>query len=411
MKKTLGIIAEYDPFHNGHQYHLRESLRLTGAQQSLCVMSGDFVQRGGPALTDKRIRAEAAVRGGVDLVIELPFIYASGNAEWFARGAVGILNGLGLVDYLSFGSESGDVGALNEIAGLFVREAAAVNAGMRKAMDTGISYPAALEKTVISMLGAPAGRLMKGANNTLAIEYLKELQKQKSDITPVTIKRHKASIDETDEASGIAGATAIREILLTAPAHSIKQINPYVPDTTYDLIEAHLRSGGRLLSIDDLLQMLIYTVSCSEAEPLSRILSATEGLEHRLIKAVRSGGDMARIIRLTKTKRYTQTRIRRLIAHTVIGLTKDAMYIAYPERLYARVLAFNDTGAKLIRRIKKQGSIPLITNANREEELLKDSQLTLSFDRKAADLHRIMEYGALNGFDDLKIPPVRKNNA
>ncbi|MDR0817550.1 MAG: nucleotidyltransferase family protein [Clostridiales Family XIII bacterium] len=429
--KTLGVIAEYDPFHNGHLHHLRESLRLTGADKSVCVMSGDFLQRGGPALTDKRMRAEAAVRGGIDLVIELPFVYASGGAEQFARGAVGILDGLGLVDYLAFGSESGEIAGLQKIAGLFVNDSEIVNALIHDAMKTGISYPAALEKAVVSKLGAAVGRHMKGANNTLAIEYLKELLRLESGITPITIKRHKASLNEIDKESGIAGATAIRELLLNhtycspelslrgakrrgnphdeATNHSINDIDsikPYVPESTFKLLSGYLQSGGRFLSIDDLLPMLAYAISSSDPEQLSHILSATEGLEHRLIGAVRRGGDMADIIRLSKTKRYTLTRIRRLITHTVTGLTKEAMTAAAAEPLYARVLAFNEQGAKLIRLIKKKGKVPVITNANRETELLADSAATFSYDQKAADLHRILEYGALNGFDDLKIPPV-----
>jgi predicted nucleotidyltransferase len=405
--KTLGIIAEYDPFHNGHLYHLRESLRMTCAERTVCVMSGDFVQRGGPALTNKRIRAEAAVRGGIDLVIELPFVYASGNAEWFARGAVGILDGIGIADYLSFGSESGDVTALNEIAELFAGSADRTDALVKEAMKTGISYPAALEKAVVSALGASLGRHMKGANNTLGIEYLKELLLRKSQIKPYALKRHKASLNEADEESGIAGATAIREMLKSQPSPHIKSVKPFVPASSYLMLKNHLNGGGQLLSIDDLLPMLAYRISCSDEKQLAEILSATEGLEHRLIRAVRSGSDMAQVIRLTKTKRYTETRVRRLIAHTVVGLTKEAMKAAIKEPLYARVLAFNDAGAKLIRRIKKQGNMPLITNANREQELLAASKVTLSFDKKAADIYRIMEYGTLSGFDDLKIKPKK----
>ncbi|MDR0518494.1 MAG: nucleotidyltransferase family protein, partial [Clostridiales Family XIII bacterium] len=209
---VLGIIAEYDPFHNGHLYHLRESLSRTGADASVCVMSGGFTQRGLPAMFGKKLRAEAAAGCGVDLVIELPFVYAAGNAEHFARGAVRILDGLGIVDCLSFGSESGDIGALSEVAALFADDSDRLNAAVRSGMSDGLSYPAARERAAAELLGEGAAALMREPNNILAIEYLKELRRQGSAIEPFTLRRHAAGAGEVNQAAGVAGATAIRRM-------------------------------------------------------------------------------------------------------------------------------------------------------------------------------------------------------
>jgi predicted nucleotidyltransferase len=430
--RVLAIIAEYDPFHNGHLYHLEESLLRTGADASVVFMSGCFTQRGLPAMTGKRLRARAAACCGVDLVVELPFVYAAGGAEMFARGAVRIMEGLGVVDFLSFGSESGDKDALAGVAALFAENPAELNGAIREEMGKGVSYPAARERAAARLLGSGAAALMRAPNNILAIEYLRELIAVGSGIQPVTIRRASAGVGETNEAAGVAGATALRTMFeadrregdpfayvpdaagarvgLPAgghPASSLDDPYRYMPDAAVCVIREHIEAGGRFVFADALFPHLVKSVITADASALSGMLSATEGLENRLATAVRRARCMDEAVRYTKTRRYTETRVRRLILHTVMGLTKDAMAAALTEPPYARVLAFSETGARLIRRAKKEGSIPVITNAHRERGALAPSPVTFGYDLRAAELYRLLECGNLAGFNEKNARPYR----
>jgi predicted nucleotidyltransferase len=204
----------------------------------------------------------------------------------------------------------------------------------------------------------------------------------------------------------LAGATAIRDMLLCGETD---RASDYLPADVWAAMRAYADEGGRLLFTDDLRTLLIYAVLSADDVYLSQILSATEGLENRLIRAVRRGRDMAEIVRFTKTKRYTETRIKRLIVHTVMGLTKQDMRAIDAGGIYGRVLAFSDRGAKLIRRVKKtEGAIPLISNPNREQSALSGCSLMPAFDRKAADVRKLAEDGCLGGFCDLKCNPKQQ---
>ncbi|MDR1042694.1 MAG: nucleotidyltransferase family protein [Clostridiales Family XIII bacterium] len=411
---VVGIIAEYDPFHNGHLYHLKESLLRIGAEASVALMSGCFTQRGLPAMLEKRLRARIATECGVDLVIELPFVYAAGNAEMFAKGAVRIMHGLGIVDSLSFGSESGDIGTLSEVAALLAEDSESLNEAIREGMGAGSCYPVAREAAVAGLLGAGVARLMKDPNNLLAIEYLKELMLLGSGIAPITVKRAAAGVGDVNSEEFIAGATAIRAMFREGG-----EPYGYVPDAAARAIRGHIASGGRLVFADDLFPHLVRTVIAEgqgfpfetdgpggRGFALSDILSATEGLENRLVKAVRRARTMDEAVRFTKTRRYTETRVRRLILHSVMGLTKGAMCAAAAEPAYARVLAFSETGAKLIRRAKKKGGIPLITNANKEKDDLAPSPVTFSFDVKAAEFYQLLERGDIADHKETSEPPI-----
>jgi predicted nucleotidyltransferase len=422
---VLAIIAEYDPFHNGHLYHLKESLMRTGAEASVVVMSGCFTQRGLPAMLDKRLRARAAVECGADLVIELPFVYAAGGAELFAKGAVRILNGLNVADALSFGSESGDLDGLSRVASLLADDSAGLNASIREGLKQGVSYPAARERAVAESLGREVAGLMRSPNNILAIEYLKELKLTASRMTPVSVKREGAGEGDANEASGMAGATAIRQMfkeLYRAGAGDVsssgeRDVAPgadpfgYLPEPAARVVREHIGSGGALVFADALFPHLVRTVidegsAVSLRAPMSEMLSAAEGLENRLVKAVRRARGMDEAVRFAGTRRYTETRVRRLILHSVTGLTKDAAAAAVAEPPYARVLAFSGRGAGLIRRAKKSGSVPVVTNAGRERDALAESPVTFSFDVRAAELYKLLGTGSIDGFNERSERPV-----
>jgi predicted nucleotidyltransferase len=406
MDRVLGIIAEYNPFHNGHLYHLCESKAACGADTVVAVMSGDFVQRGEPALLDSWTRADMAREQGVDLVLALPFAYACNNAEYFARGALRILDGLGCVDFLSFGSEIGDEGKLRAAATVFADDSEALNARIREGMADGLAYPKARQNAVEALAGSATAAVLSTPNDILAVEYLKELILLNSSIKPIIVKRYAAGSSGVNAGLSVAGATAIRDMLLAGEA---ERASAYMPPDVWAAIRSYTNGSGRLLALDDMRAFLLYATLTADTACLSRILSATEGLENRLIRAARRGRDMADIVRFTKTKRYTETRIKRLIIHTVMGLTKDDMRAVEAGGIYGRVLAFSDRGAKLIRRVKKTtGAIPLITNPNRERAAFAGSLHMSEFDRKAADVRRLARDGCLGGFCDLKLNPKRE---
>jgi predicted nucleotidyltransferase len=385
MAPVVGIVAEYNPFHEGHAYHLSEACRpriecgdggvefdgvVNNDVTVVAVMSGDFVQRGEPAIASKWARAEAAVSNGVDLVIELPFVYACGNAEYFAKGAVKILSGLGVVTHMAWGSESGDESSLRAAASLFASDSDELNLLIKEGMSAGKAYPRAREEALKVLTGSSKiASLLRTANDTLGIEYLKQLQLLDVDIKPIIVKR-------------VFGVTASE-------------------------IRAEMRGG--VDALEPLLQFLSYICLTKTNSELSEILSATEGLENRLISAVRKSSSMVDVIKRTKTKRYVETRIRRLILHTVMGLTKEDMQIADSGGVYGRILGASEKGTKLLRRIKKEetAKFPLISNPKKQFSLLTEpSQIMIrKYDLLASDLYQLIMSGSLDSYSDDLVSP------
>jgi predicted nucleotidyltransferase len=411
MGGVLGIIAEYDPFHRGHLYHLEEAKRVTGAELTVCVMSGGFTQRGDPACFDKYLRAEAAIRNGIDLVVELPFVYACNNAEYFARGAVDILGGLGCVDALSFGSESGDMEGLLTVARILAEDGAELNALISDGMGRGWSYPRARAAAVVAAVSGGAGekprassvtRLLSASNDILATEYLRRLISIGSPIEPVAVKRFACAEDGLDAEAGVAGATALRALLAAG-----EDISAYLPEPTRDVIAEYSRRGVSPVNPETLLALLLWRVITSGPEGLAQIFSATEGLENRLMAAANRASSLKEVVRYTKTRRYTETRVKRLIAHTAVGLTKADMASAAEAGVYARILAFGESGARLLRRIRKTARIPLITNPNKQLADYPSLGPIARMDRRAAAVYRVMQAGALAGYDDAKVHPLK----
>jgi len=401
MGRVLGIIAEYDPFHRGHLYHLKESKRVTGADRTVCVMSGEFTQRGDPAWHNKYLRAEAAIRNGVDLVVELPFVYACNNAEYFAKGAVDILDGLGCVDVLSFGSESGDMSGLMNVAGTLATGSPELNSHIRAGMSSGLSYPKARSLAVTEILGQGAAHVLSSPNNILGAEYLRRLISRGSKIEAVTVKRFACDEDGVSESEKVAGATAIRAMLSVG-----ENVEDYITQETAAVISEY-KTRGDFTHAEPavLLSLLLYAIATKERGELAEIFSASEGLENRLADAAGRAENFAELIRCMKTKRYTETRIKRLISHTVVGLTKADMAAAEAGGLYARVLAFGEGGASLLRKIRSTSLIPIITNPNKQLAFHPECEPISRLSRRASAIYRILSSGSLDGYDDMKISP------
>lgn len=402
--KVLGIIAEYNPFHNGHLYHLKESVGIADPDYTVCVMSGNFMQRGEPAITDKWNRAEMAVKNGIDLVLELPFAFACNNAEYFAYGAVDILNRIGCVTHLSFGSEAGDLSALMKTAGFLTHESDELKAGIREYSEQGLSFPKARYEAVRKCMGEDCSDVLKSANNILAVEYLKQLQLSESSIEPLTIKRYGTGYHDKETFEDIASATAIRHKI--GKTGSSEDVFEFIPTATYQVLKSIDKGVNTIF--DDFYKLLIYKILTSETEELRAILSATEGLENRVKNAVSRSVDMDSLIKSVLSKRYTDTRIRRLMSHILIGLKKESFREIIDKRInYARVLGFSRKGAELLKQIKKeeQNTIPVLTNINRETDREADEWKLLRYDVTASDVYNLAVHGEIYSCSDYVMKP------
>jgi len=369
--RTVGIVVEYNPFHNGHRYHLEQSASVTGADAVVAVMSGHFLQRGEPALADKWARAEMALAGGCDLVIELPVAYATNAAEWFAFGAVSLLDATGVVDAISFGSESGDIGALRRIAAVLAKEPQRFKALLREALGSGASYPAAYSSAVRAYLAETgdaeaAAFPLEQPNNTLGLHYLIALERIGSSIEPYTIRREKAGYSQVDVTDGaIASATALRRLI--AESGDPAAICAYVPPSTLELVRREWEAGRAPVGWPNYADKLFHALAVSDTASLAGFRDIGEGLEHRIKQALPSlpSLDFEALIEAVKTRRYTRTRLQRALLSVLLGHRKDELA---PTRLaegiaYIRVLGFTDKGRRLLRRMRATARLPVLLSA------------------------------------------------
>lgn len=365
MMKVVGIISEYNPFHNGHKYHIRAAKEACGADYAVCIMSGSFVQRGEPAIFDKWSRSKMAVMNGADLVIELPVVYACQPAEIFASGAVKILNAMGVVDYICFGSELGDTDVLHKLAKLLHNEPEAFKQLLKKQLEKGISYPKAVSNALSAYMGADeqlnADDILGNPNNVLGIEYIKALIALDSPIEPVAVKRVVSGHNDTGITSSIASATAVRnEIKAEGISERVKLS---VPLNSIDIIAANLKANRHPLYLNDFSDILLYRLRLIKEAELRKYLNVREGIENRLKKYALTCSSCEELIEAVKTKRYTRTYIQRLLCHLLLDMQKSdvAMFKELNCPSYIRVLAFNENGTGIIKEIKKRSPYPLIS--------------------------------------------------
>lgn len=332
MEAVAGIVAEYNPFHAGHALHIRETRRQVGECAVIAVMSGNFVQRGECAVLDKWTRARAALEGGADLVLELPTVWAASSAESFARGAVELLAATGMVTHLSFGSERGDVEALQQVAACLDSEV--YQAGLRRFLDEGMPFAACRQAVVRGMVGEELAGLLSRPNNNLGVEYLRALNGLKSSIRPVTVLRRGSAHDGGDHPD-YPSASFVRERILSG---ELPAENP-----------ASLNYGER---------GALAVLRSMDEEDFAALPDCGEGLSHRIFRAVRQGRTLEEVYDLTKTKRYAHARIRRAVLWGALGL-RASDRPAHPP--YLRVLGANGRGREALREMKEKASLPVIT--------------------------------------------------
>lgn len=347
MSRVLGIIAEYNPFHNGHLYHIAKSKEETGAQYVVAVISGNFVQRGNTSIVNKWIKTKMALLNGVDLVIELPTIYSISSAENFAEGAIKIFNSMGIVDTISFGMEANEIATLNNIANVLYTEPKEYITMLSHELNKGNSFPKARENAVMMYLNdiKRYANVMSGSNNILAIEYLKAMKKTKSTILPLGIKREKVLYQDKYIVDDFASATAIRKMLLTKQLGDIRKV---MPKSSYMLLGEELKAGHYVIDIARFEKEILYTLRKMSVQEIANLPDVSEGLENTIKNAADSCNTLEELINIVKTKRFTQTRIQRILLYSLLGITKKQMETSRKTVPYIRVLGFDNKGKELI---------------------------------------------------------------
>ena len=400
--KVTGIIAEYDPFHNGHSYHIKKAREMTGADAIVVVMSGHFTQRGMPAFFSRDARVRMAVDGGADLVIELPYIYACNSSHEFARGAAGILNGIGCVDALVFGAETDDMDTLGRAARAAAGTDDRSSAYIKEEMKNGVSYPEALTRSVKKIYGAQTAAVLREPNNLLGIEYMKALRELGSGIKPFIVGRRSAAhgeslemLHERKQEQRIASGTAVRKAVYAGGARAAEML---VPDTSFSIISGYERSSGfsfteyRDKIKKNMFELLKYKIITSDESELAEVYGVAEGLENRLKSCISGAEDIDGLIDSVKSKRYTRARISRTLMHLLINL-RTTDFETLRETYCARVLGFSPTGGKLLRLMSESSAIPVFSNLSRLDKRSPEAARVLRYDMRASDVYALL-YGS-----------------
>ena len=400
--KVTGIIAEYDPFHNGHSYHIKKAREMTGADAIVVVMSGHFTQRGMPAFFSRDARVRMAVDGGADLVIELPYIYACNSSHEFARGAAGILNGIGCVDALVFGAETDDMDTLGKAARAAAGTDDRSSAYIKEEMKNGVSYPEALTRSVEKIYGTQTAAVLREPNNLLGIEYMKALHELGSCIKPFIVGRRSAAhgeslemLHERKQERRIASGTAVRKAVYAGGARAAEML---VPDTSFSIISGYERSSGfsfaeyRDKIKKNMFELLKYRIITSDESELAEVYGVAEGLENRLKSCISGADDIDGLIDSVKSKRYTRARISRTLMHLLINL-RTTDFETLRETYCARVLGFSPTGGKLLRLMSESSAIPVFSNLSRLDKRSSEAARVLKYDMRASDVYAFL-YGS-----------------
>ena len=378
MKKVLGIIAEYNPFHNGHLYHLNKSKQLTNADYTIAIISGNFTQRGDTSIINKWDKTEAILENGVDLVIELPLVYSISSAENFADGAIKILDSLGVVDYVSFGCETTDIDCLNNISNTLFNEPEEYKKILNQELSNGISYPKARQIAIEKYLNISSDALSM-PNNILAIEYLKALKKYKSSISPIFIKRIDNGYNDTEYKNNIASATAIRNII---KENRIDELKNLVPNNSYSILYNAIKQNATVIDLSCFEKEIIYTLRKMSVDEISNLSDVSEGLEFSIKKSTNSCSNLNDLLNSIKSKRYTKTRLQRILLYSLLDITKKDIELSKKVLPYIRVLGFNDNGKELISEIaKNKPNLEIITSLKKFIDTNNDNTLKTLIDK------------------------------
>ena len=405
MGKVLGIVGEYNPFHNGHLYHLEQSKKITGSTYTVAIMSGNFTQRGSTSLIDKWSKAEIAIQCGIDLVIELPVLYATSSAENFADGAIKILDSLKVVDYISFGAETSDIDVLDKFADVLYREPKQYKTLLSHELGKGVSFPKARENALMMYLNdiRKYVNVLSSPNNILGIEYLKALKKYKSNIQPVSIARYEAGYNDTVYSGNIASATAIRNIVKNGGFDILRRL---LPAPSYSILINNIKQGHIVTDLSVFEKEIIYNLRKMDVSEIAELPDVSEGLEFAIKNTANSCNSLVEFLNIIKSKRYTSTRIQRILLYALLGITKKDIDISKKTIPYIRVLGLNNRGKFLISEIAKANpKLEIITSVKRftDTNSNKNFKIMLDKDIWATNVYTIgYEYDSWNNLDFTK---------
>lgn len=372
---NYGIVAEFNPFHNGHKY-LIDTIKSNSENTVTVVMSESFVQRGECACVSPYTRTKMALECGADLVLSLPVPYATASAERFALGGLSVLGGLGCVDSLAFGAECGNAEMLKKCADVLVSDE--LSDVLEKYLNEGVSFPVARQKAVEEISGKEISEIISSPNNILGVEYIKAINKLGLHMAVSPITRKGVDHDSKVANDNICSASALREML-----QKKTEFESFLPEKALNILVEELNNQKAPASFNKLETAILYKLRSMSVEDFKELPDVSEGLEYRLFDAVKTSVYLEEILEKVKTKRYTLSRIRRIILCAILGIKKEDVLAPVP---FVRVLGFNENGAKILKKAKETATLPIITKSSEINALGKDAKRVFELECFARDV-------------------------
>lgn len=389
--KVLGVIVEYNPMHTGHIYHIQKAKQVTNSDYVIAIMSGSFTQQGNIAITDKFTRAKQAIQNGIDMVIELPSIYAISDSGNFAKGAIEILNKLNVVDYLCFGAETDNLDLFTKAADVLIKYDKNIWNEIRLELKKGISFANARNNVLKNYLSGDKLKLINSPNNILGIEYTKNLKLSNSNIVPYSILREN-NFNDTNLSTKYTSSTSIRKVL--EENTDVDTLKDYLTPDVYSNL-----TTSNILFNKDIFNILKYKIISMTAQQISKINGVTEGLENKIKKEMIDSYNYEDYIFKLKSKRYELSKIKRIVINILLDIKKEDFEILKQNPIsYAHVLAFNHEKKDLLSLVSKNSKIPLITSIN-DKSILKLDKFNLKLintDIYASNIHSLLNKTKLN---------------
>ncbi len=391
----VAIIAEYNPFHKGHLFQLNTVKNVLNPDGIIVILSGNFVQRGEPAVFDKWARAEMALHGGADLVIELPVCFSTATAEIFAESAVKLLLQSGAVNTLSFGIEEYHEKELLHLGKLLSEEPALFKSLINEYLKRGLSFPQARERAVVKYINTNnanldtqlISRLLKQPNSILAVEYIKAINKLGAELSIFPVLRKGRGYHDKELTEQYASATGIRQAISSHKQDFGDEIIKNLPDSTLQIIKREIKHNHIPIFLQDFETIILYTLRRMSPHELTAYFDVEEGLENRIIKAAQVCGNLKQLITQIKSKRYTETRIQRILIHVLLNIPKEMVDSRTPQ--YLRVLGFNQRGTIILKEINKKTNVPIITRASQYKNLNQIAKAMFEKDLLSTDIYSL----------------------
>lgn len=391
--RAVGIVAEYNPFHKGHEYHLASARKITNSNCVVVVMSGNFVQRGQPAMFSKWQRARWALKSGADLVLELPTLYAISSAEGFAKGAITILNDLGVVDKFCFGSETNDVDLLNKLAHLFFDEPKSYKQMLHSYLTEGNTHARAKMLAASDYFDDESIKpALSSPNSILGIEYIKSKLSIGSKMQPIAIKRQSAGYHQTGLGYKMPSATAIRQQISLCGANN-EELIPALPTHVFSSIQKIAQDNFAPVSLESLCDMTFFELRKLSTSGISQLGDVSEGLENRILQALSKSSNVEELLETAKTKRYPRTRLQRILMYALLGINKNLLQLTREPNspVYARILGFNNAGQSLLKDIALNNNIDIISKPAKYSPNSKYKKQLFDLDVLASDIYALCQ--------------------